>query len=182
MNFDLFDNSANGTAIDCRSSSVIPSRSTSLSERRFSSIPRKAAWMYHSVATLSNTREKNLVHSSRLGGPLLASRAPPVEPDSRLLRLARSAGFSTCVVVSSAICSSMVSPSLNSSWNGEPLSGSETPSKSTSPESMPSWTFRFGSSIPNAAIASGVSPLVGGRIGSLICHNNFRRLLIILCA
>lgn len=137
--------------------------------------------MYHSVATLSNTREKKLVHSSRLGGPLLASRAPPVEPDSRLLRLARSAGFSTCVVMSSAICSSMVSPSLNSSWNGEPLSGSETPSKSMSSESMPSWTFRFGSSIPNAAIASGVSPLVGGRIGSLI-HNNFRRLLVFLCA
>lgn len=148
MNLDLLDSSANGTAIVCFSSSVRTSRSISRSVSASSSTPRMAQLMYQSHTTRRRTREKNRVHSSRLGGPALAARGLSVLALSKgfrrlpLLEDASSASSSGTIIASTIASESSLAKSVSSA-NG--------------------CASGIGCSVrPSASIASGVRPVCAG--------------------
>jgi hypothetical protein len=154
MTLDLFESSANGTAILLRSSSDNCSRSTSRSDSTSSSMPRKANDIYQSQTTRRKIREKKSIHSSIEGMALDASRGGGV-------------GSGFCFSRESSI----QSPVSVNRGRSVPVS---MPAESMSAYSLPSSSDISGSRF-SAAFASSVRPLFGGCIRPVIANSNLFR-------
>lgn len=154
--FDLFDSSASGTAMRLRSSSDNCSRSTSRSDRTFSSTPRNAKEIYQSQMTRRKIREKKSIHSSRVGGPAF--------------------GFSRASGVGCAFWRNRESSIQSPVSSNRGRLGSAGMSESMSPGSRLSGSGRSGISCASACAASLVNPARGGRMGFVIANGDFFRL------